>query len=132
VFGGILTDHMLHCDYDQDNGGWQAPRIEAIKEFELHPANATLHYSIECFEGAKAFVKEDEPSKIICYRLNKNFERMNNSHRQLGFPLFNVEEMTKLTMELIRLDKDWIPHRPMHSMYIRPTSIAMDNRLGIS
>jgi len=22
VFGGLTTDHMLHCDYDIDNGGW--------------------------------------------------------------------------------------------------------------
>lgn len=22
TFGGILTDHMLHCDYDKSNGGW--------------------------------------------------------------------------------------------------------------
>jgi len=57
---------------------------------------------------------------------------MNSSHRQLGFPQFNVDEMVKCTKALLDLDRDWMPHRPMHSMYIRPNSIAMDNRLGIS
>ena len=40
--------------------------------------------------------------------------------------------MVKCTAELIGLDKDWIPERPLHSMYIRPNSIAMDNTLGLS
>lgn len=30
AFGAITTDHMLHCDYDKDNGGWQKPRITAV------------------------------------------------------------------------------------------------------
>ena len=73
----MLTDHMLHCDYDRMNGGWQAPRITPIEDFELDPSNATLHYSIECFEGAKAYLKQDDPETALAFRLDKNFERMN-------------------------------------------------------
>jgi branched-chain amino acid aminotransferase len=40
--------------------------------------------------------------------------------------------MTECLTELIRIEKDWIPEKPLHSIYIRPTSICMDNRLGIS
>ena len=57
---------------------------------------------------------------------------MNKSHKQLGFPEFNTQEMVELTRKLLDLDRDWIPERPMHSMYIRPFSIAMDNRIGIN
>jgi branched-chain amino acid aminotransferase len=35
-------------------------------------------------------------------------------------------------MELLKIEKDWLPRAPLHSLYIRPTSICMDNRLGIS
>jgi len=132
TFGGVTTDHMLHCDYDMDNGGWQPPRIEPLQDFELDPSNATLHYSIECFEGAKAYIHAKDDTKLVMYRINKNFERMNSSHRQLGFPQFNVDEMVKCTEALLDLDREWMPRRPMHSMYIRPNSICMDNRLGIS
>lgn len=55
MFGGITTDYMLDIDYDKDNGGWQKPKIVANQPFHLDPANATLHYAIECFEGAKAY-----------------------------------------------------------------------------
>jgi len=40
--------------------------------------------------------------------------------------------MVKCTMDLLRLEKDWIPSLPQHSMYIRPTSICMENRLGLT
>jgi len=69
---------------------------------------------------------------VNLYRLDKNYERMNNSHRQLGFPEFNGNEMIELTKKLIELDKDWIPERPLHSMYLRPFSIAMDNKIGMN
>jgi branched-chain amino acid aminotransferase len=123
---------MLEIDYDRKNGGWQKPIIKSVEPFELDPANATLHYSIECFEGAKAFVKKEDSSRVIMYRINKNFERMNTSHKQLGFPLFDVEEMVKCTSKLIDIERAWIPNRPNHSLYLRPTSICMDNKLGLS
>ena len=40
--------------------------------------------------------------------------------------------MTECLKELIKVEKDWIPDRPLHSLYIRPTSICMDNKIGLS
>ena len=40
--------------------------------------------------------------------------------------------MVQCTKKLIELEKDWIPNGPMHSLYLRPTSISMDNKLGLS
>jgi branched-chain amino acid aminotransferase len=57
---------------------------------------------------------------------------MNTSHNQLGFSNFDVNEMTECLKELIKIEKDWVPNRPMHSLYMRPTSICMDNKLGLS
>jgi len=121
---------MLEIDYDMENGGWQKPVIKPNEPFMLDPANATLHYSIECFEGMKAYVTVD--NKVSLFRPEKNFERMNSSHRQLGFPQFDNHEMTECLKEIIKMEKAWIPNRPLHSLYIRPTSICMDNMLGLS
>ena len=90
TFGELTTDFMLECNFDKNNGGWQAPIIKQIEDFELDPANASLQYSIECFEGAKAYIHHEDPSRALAFRIDKNFERMNSSHRQLGFPQFNV------------------------------------------
>ena len=91
---------MLEIDYDIDNGGWKAPVIRANEPFELEPSNATLHYSIECFEGMKAYVAA-KGDRVQLFRPDKNFQRMNNSHKQLGFPLFDPSEMTACLKELI-------------------------------
>lgn len=106
--------------------------IRPVEPFQLDPANASLHYAIQCFEGAKAFVKETDPSKVILYRIERNFERQLRSHKQLGFPTFDVNEMLKITKTLIDMEREWIPNRPNHSLYIRPTSIAMDDNIGMS
>jgi len=79
TFGGLSTDYMLDIDYDVHNGGWKSPIIKANEPFELDPANATLHYAIECFEGLKAYITHD--NRVMLFRPDKNFERMNNSHR---------------------------------------------------
>lgn len=68
----------------------------------------------------------------MLFRPDKNFERMNISHTQLGFPEFSTSEAVACLKELVKIEKDWIPRRPMHSLYVRPTSICMDNRLSLS
>ena len=40
--------------------------------------------------------------------------------------------MVELTKKLVEMDKDWIPERKHHSVYIRPFSIAMDNKIGVN
>ena len=74
-FGALQTDYMLEIDYDLHNGGWQQPKIKPNAPFMLEPSNATLHYAIECFEGAKAYRTVDD--QIIMYRADENFKRMN-------------------------------------------------------
>lgn len=104
--------------------------IRPNEPFKLDPSNATLHYSIECFEGLKAYITQDR--KVQLFRPDKNFQRMNVSHKQLGFPQFDPEQAVECLKQLVEIEKDWIPDKPMHSMYIRPTSICMDNKIGLS
>ena len=40
--------------------------------------------------------------------------------------------MLECCRKLIELEKDWIPDKPLHSLYIRPASICMDDKLGLS
>lgn len=121
---------MMEVDFDLHNGGWQAPKIKPNEPFMINPANATLHYSIECFEGAKAYKTVDR--KVIMFRADENFRRMNQSHLQLGIPTFDRFEMLECCRRLVEVEKDWIPEKPGHSLYLRPTSICMDDRLGLS
>mmetsp|Transcript_35324 Transcript_35324/g.26335 ORF Transcript_35324/g.26335 Transcript_35324/m.26335 type:complete len:146 (+) Transcript_35324:208-645(+) len=125
-----MTDYVLDIDFDANKGGWQAPVIKPLEELQIDPSNVTLHYSIECFEGLKAYITHDK-SKVQMFRADKNCLRMLSSHAQLGLAPFDPNELLECMKELLRIEKDWIPLKPFHSMYIRPTSIAMDNRLGL-
>lgn len=62
---------MLEIDYDYHNGGWQRPVIKPNLPFDIEPSNATIHYSIECFEGTKAYKTVDK--RVILFRSDKNF-----------------------------------------------------------
>lgn len=40
--------------------------------------------------------------------------------------------MIECLKQLVKIEKGWIPDRAQHSLYIRPSSICMDNQLGLS
>lgn len=105
-----MTDYMFEADYDAENGGWQKPVIRPNEPFQIDPANATLHYSIECFEGLKGYVTHDK--KVSLFRPDRNFERQLVSHKQLGIPMFDPVEQLECLKELIRIERKWIPDRP--------------------
>jgi branched-chain amino acid aminotransferase len=56
---------------------------------------------------------------------------LRESFKNLAFPDFSAEELNKCIIELVKLDRDWCPKKPMHSLYIRPTGISMENTLGV-
>jgi len=58
-------------------------------------------------------------------------KRFNNSFENLAFPKFKEEELFKCIVDLVKLEREWLPRRPKHSLYIRPTGISMENSLGV-
>ena len=128
-FGKLMTDHMLEIDWDVSTG-WGKPIISPYHKFEMDPANSTLHYALECFEGMKAYPSHDH-KKIHLFRPIENMKRMNVSFDALGFPSFDNEELMKCVKALVDVDRDWIPWRDRHSLYIRPTGISFENTLGV-
>jgi branched-chain amino acid aminotransferase len=55
----------------------------------------------------KAYITHD--NRLMLFRPEKNFERMNTSHKQLGFPEYSPREALDCLKELVRIEKDWIP-----------------------
>ena len=124
-----MTDHILEIDWNQETG-WNKPKISPYKPFQIDPANSTLHYALECFEGMKGYPHKNGKD-ITFFRPEKNMERLLNSFDKLAFPSFDTDELLKCITEFVRLEKDWIPRRDMHSLYIRPSGISMENTLGV-
>jgi len=129
VFGKVFTNHVLEMDYDAANGGWQSPSIKKLENLSIHPAAMVFHYGQALFEGLKAYNLVD--GRVAIFRPEKNFERLNNSARRLCMPEADCELLLKWLIELIRMEKDWIPDRPGHSLYIRPFMISTEPCFGV-
>ncbi len=128
AFGTIFTDHMFNMDY-HPRQEWHNPRIEPYQAIEMDPATMVLHYGQAIFEGLKAF--RTSSGKIQLFRPVDNIRRMNRSAYALCMQQIDEDFFLRSLKELIIVEKDWVPHAPGTSLYIRPTCIAMDPFLGV-
>lgn len=78
----------------------------------------------------KAFRGVD--NKIRLFLPEMNLTRFYNSCLRLALPTFNKEELYKCLVDLVALEKAWIPDGRGYSMYIRPTMIATQPTLGVT
>jgi branched-chain amino acid aminotransferase len=127
-FGTIFTDYMFNMDYNQEHG-WHNPRIEPYGPMAMDPSTMVLHYGQAIFEGLKAYRAPD--GEILLFRPKDNFSRMNRSAARLCMPPLDEKFLLTALLELIKIEKDWVPSAPGTSLYIRPTIIATDPFLGL-
>lgn len=66
--------------------------------------------------------------KIRIFRPELNMKRFQKSARRMCLPSFDEDELLNCIVELVRLEKDWIPPEEGNSLYIRPTFISLDVR----
>ena len=126
-FGRYFTDHMLEADYE--NGDWKNVEIKPYQPLLLEPSLAALHYGQAIFEGIKAY--KDQQGNAFIFRPRDNFRRFNRSAARMNMPVVPEEIFLEGMRQLIALDKEWIPSRKEHSLYIRPLMFATDHMLGV-
>nr|XP_057904540.1 branched-chain-amino-acid aminotransferase, mitochondrial [Doryrhamphus excisus] len=129
VFGKQFSDHMLTIAWSAD-AGWDAPKIKPFQNLSLHPASSALHYSIELFEGMKAFRGND--NHIRLFRPMLNMERMHRSAERSCLPVFDKGELLECIRKLVEVDQEWVPYSQDASLYIRPTFIGIEPSLGVT
>lgn len=125
-FGTVFSDHFFIMDFY--NGSWQDARIEPLHKIELDPAALCLHYGQAIFEGMKVYRRGD---RILLFRPQKNFERLNSSASRMVMPNIDPDFALDSLKKLIIIEKDWIPQLTGTSLYIRPTLIASEAKLGV-
>lgn len=129
VFGRTFTTHVFEMDYLENEGGWNNPTIKKFSDVDLSPAALVFHYGQSIFEGLKAYKQKN--GDIVIFRPKKNLERLNNSARKMCIPEIDIDFVLKAMTELVKIEKDWIPSMPGHSLYIRPVVFATDPFLGV-
>ncbi|XP_006898749.1 PREDICTED: branched-chain-amino-acid aminotransferase, mitochondrial [Elephantulus edwardii] len=128
VFGKTFTDHMLMVEWT-GNKGWGQPCIKPFQNLTLHPACSGLHYSLQLFEGLKAYRGPDQ--RVRLFRPWLNMDRMLRSAQRLCLPSFDKLELLECIRRLVEVDKDWVPTSPGTSLYVRPVLIGNEPSLGV-
>jgi branched-chain amino acid aminotransferase len=126
-FGKYFTDHMLEADYE--NGEWKNIEIKPYQPLLLSPSLASLHYGQAIFEGMKAY--KDPAGNAFIFRPQDNFRRFNISAERMQMPTVPEEIFMEGLRKLVDLDKNWIPAKQDHSLYIRPFMFASDEVIGV-
>jgi len=126
-FGRYFTDHMLEADYE--NGEWKNIEIKPYQPLLMNPSVAALHYGQAIFEGIKAYRDREGNARI--FRPLDNYKRFNISAERMQMPTVPEELFMEGMRKLIELDKNWIPSKEDHSLYIRPFMFSSDEVIGV-
>src|SRR5437870_3108791 len=110
-----------------ETGSWKQPQIVPFGPISFSPALTPFHYGQAIFEGFKAH--RTAGGGVALFRPRENFTRLNRSATRLAMP--DIPELLFLegVAELVRLDRDWVPHREGGSLYVRPTYFGVDDTL---
>lgn len=126
-FGRYFSDHMLEANYE--NGEWGNVEIKPYGPITIDPACAALHYGQAIFEGIKAY--KNQEGEAFIFRPEDNFRRFNISAERMEMPKVPEEIFIEGMKQLVKLDEDWIPNKPNHSLYIRPFMFSSDEMIGV-
>lgn len=127
VFGKDFSDYMLEADYV--NGEWTDVEIKPFGAISFLPSMVALHYGQAIFEGVKAYKHADGSAFI--FRPYDNFKRFNMSARRMQMPEVPEGIFIDGMKQLIELEKEWIPAKANHSLYIRPVMFATEEAIGV-
>lgn len=126
-FGKYFSDHMLEADFE--NGAWVNAEIKPYQPLVLSPSLAALHYGQAIFEGIKAY--KNSAGQSFIFRPQDNFKRFNISAERMQMPPVPEGLFMDGMRQLVALDKNWIPARENHSLYIRPFMFSTDELIGV-
>jgi branched-chain amino acid aminotransferase len=126
-FGKVFSDHMLVAEYS--DGKWQKVTISPYREIPMSYSISALHYGQAIFEGMKAY--KNEKGEVALFRPLENYHRLNRSAQRMAMPGVPEDIFIGGLLELLKLDKAWIPDSESGSLYIRPFIIATDEAIGV-
>lgn len=118
---------MFVADYE--NGEWKNLQIIPYGEISMSPAASALHYGQAIFEGIKAYKQQN--GEIVIFRPLNNFERFNISADRMVMPAVPEDIFMQGMVQLINLDREWVPSNEGQSLYIRPFMFATEPVIGV-
>jgi branched-chain amino acid aminotransferase len=126
-FGKYFCDHMFSLDYT--DGEWRNPQILPYGPVPVEPGACSLHYGQAVFEGLKAFHGKDGAIRV--FRPDMNAQRMRVSCERLCIPPIDQDVFVRAIVELVKLDRAWIPSKRGEAFYVRPLIFSTEGHLDV-
>jgi branched-chain amino acid aminotransferase len=124
-FGSVFTDYMAVATYK--DGAWSAAELVPMGELLLHPGSHALHYCSSCFEGFKAYRRDN--GDIHIFRLERHIERLRQSARLLVLPEPDAKLVRGMVVSLVDRSRSEVPEAP-GSLYLRPLLFGTTPNIG--
>ena len=125
AFGTVLASHMAVANYQ--SGAWGGFELKPTAPIEISPAAHVLHYASTCFEGFKAFRRED--GSVHVFRMDKHIQRMRQSARQLVLPEPDAAQLADMVRAVIERCREAVPEAP-GALYLRPLLFGTTANIG--
>lgn len=125
AFGTEFTGQMVSSHYE--SGEWSSLQVVPVAPFSMHPATHVLHYASECFEGLKAYMREN--GEVHLFRPDRHIARMTNSAAQLLLEIPDESQLERSLHMAVAAVKDAIPAYP-GALYLRPTLLGTEQDIG--
>ena len=128
TFSYTKTNTILCCSYK--DGKWGEVESRTDDYIKISSFAGALHYSVECFEGLKAFRGKD--GRIRLFRPEENAARLQRSAKFLGIAQPSTELFLEMCERSVRENLDYLPpYGTSASLYLRPTLIGSNPQLGV-
>ena len=128
TFSYTKTNTMLCCPFK--DGQWGEIESRTDDNIILSAFAGGLHYSIECFEGLKAFRGKD--GRIRIFRPEENAARLQRSAEFLGIAPPPAELFIEMCERVVKENVNFLPpYGTGASLYLRPTLIGSNPQLGV-
>jgi branched-chain amino acid aminotransferase len=127
-FGKVLAPFALIVEHDAANG-WHDARFVRREEATTLVAGAAVQYALSVFEGLKALRGPD--GTVHLFRPDMHARRMLKSAVRVTLPALPEETFVEACKATVRALEPWVPAHGQGSLYLRPTTYATEEFLGV-
>jgi branched-chain amino acid aminotransferase len=127
-FKYMQTGHYVTCRFTK--GRWGRVQVNTDPHITLHIAATCFHYGQACFEGLKAFCRND--GSVAMFRPDQNAQRLISTARRLVMAPPPQELFLSMASKLIALNREFVPpYGTDASLYLRPFLLGTSPHIGV-
>lgn len=112
------------------DGQWQDGELTTDNMLKMSEASPVIHYGQACFEGLKAYRRQD--GRVQLFRPDQNAKRMKKSAKQLLMEPYPEDQFIDAIHQVVKANEAWVPpYGTGATLYIRPFLYGEGDIIGV-